>query len=384
MRLAPLALLVVLLCAPLVLTPSASALDLCDAPECQPPPAEQGSPFEFQLVAEEGCLPYRFSMSAGALPPGLGLTTDGKLEGTPTEAGQFDFYVALDDNGGPQNPNCLVPSKQSQGHIKVTVLPDLAVATTSLPGGAVGRPYSSTLEAANLEVGWRVVWDVTQGSLPAGLSLSEGGVISGTPVAPGSSTVTIRVREPFRRSGERQLTLTVAAALSASASSPRVGEVGVRYSGKATATGGTAPFTWSVAGGALPNGLTLDPASGAISGVPTSPGSFSAQLGVRDASGQAATVAASIRVAARLAVGTHRLPRAVAGRIYRARLAVRGGVGPRRFAVSRGALPRGVALGARSGILHGVPRRAGTYRFTVRVRDPLGGSATRALRIVVH
>jgi hypothetical protein len=335
-------------------------------------------------VAEEGCLPYHFSLSSGSLPPGIRVTEDGKLAGTPTEAGTFDFYVALDDASGPQNPACLVPSTQSQGHIRLVVLPDLYVATTSLPGGVASRPYSTTLEAANPEAGWPLRWDVTQGALPAGLSLSENGVISGTPAAPGSSTATIRVREPFRRSGERQLTLTVAAALTASATSSRVGEVGLRYSGKATATGGTAPFSWTVAGGALPNGLSLDPSSGAISGVPTSPGSFSAQLGVRDASGQAATVAVDIRIAARLAVGTHRLPPATVEKAYRARLVAGGGVGPTRWTVSRGALPRGVALAARSGILRGIPRKSETYQFSVRARDRLGASATKALSVVVR
>ena len=157
-----------LLSIPFVVTPSASALDLCDAPECQPPPAEQNSPFEFQLVAEEGCLPYRFSMSSGSPPPGMTVTQDGKLEGTPTEAGNFDFYVALDDNGGPQNPNCLIPSTQSQGHIKVTGIPDLYVATTTVPAAIAGKPYSATLQPANIEVGWPLVWDITAGYAPAG------------------------------------------------------------------------------------------------------------------------------------------------------------------------------------------------------------------------
>jgi hypothetical protein len=160
--------------------------------------------------------------------------------------------------------------------------------------------------------------------------------------------------------------------------------VGVRYAARASATGGTAPFSWNVVGGALPGGLTLDPASGAIGGVPRAPGSFSAELGVRDASGQAATVPVSVRVAPGLAVATRRLPTAAVGSPYHALLATRGGVGRSRFAVTRGALPRGLALGARTGVLRGVPKKAGTYRFTVRVRDRLGGSTTNALSIVVR
>ena len=98
----------------LVVTPSASALDICDAAECQPPPAEQNSPYEFAFDADEGCVPYRFSYSSGTVPPGLTVTAAGKLTGTPTEAGTFDFYIALDDASGPQNPARIYPSKESQ------------------------------------------------------------------------------------------------------------------------------------------------------------------------------------------------------------------------------------------------------------------------------
>ena len=374
----------VLLAFPLAVTPSASALDLCDAHECQPPPVEQNSPFVFQLEADEGCLPYHFSLSSGSLPPGVSLAEDGKLEGTPTQAGMFDFYVALNDNGGPTNPACLIPGKQSQGHIFLTVLPDLYVATTSVPTAVAGQPYSVTLQPGNPEAGWPLVWDVTAGTLPAGLSLSENGVLSGTPTGPDTQTVTVRVREPFRRSGERQLTVAVAAALTASSSSPGLAEVGVRYSGRATASGGTAPFTWTVVGGALPAGLAVDSASGAIRGIPTSSGAFSAQLGVSDSGGQTAGVPLTIRVAPRISIATGRLPRAAPGVAYRTRLASTGGIGSRRWTVVRGKLPPGIALGSTTGVLGGVARRAGTSSLTIRVVDRLGGTATRTLRLVVR
>jgi hypothetical protein len=372
-----LAVLTALVALPFVLTPGASALDLCGEPQCQPPPAEQNSPYEFRFQADEGCVPYRFKYINGTVPPGLRVTEDGRLTGTPTEAGEFQFWVALDDS-----IDCM--SKQSQAQFFITVLPDLYVATTLLAPAVAGNPYSATLDAANAEVGWPLLWDITQGSLPAGLSLSVSGVISGTPAGADSKTVTVRVREPFRRSGERQLTVVVGAALSASATTPHVGEVGIRYSGKVSVGGGIAPFSWNVVGGALPGGLTLDPASGAIRGVPTAGGSFSAQLGVRDAGGQAASVAVSIRVASRIAIRTARLPNTAVGSAYRARLASRGGVGPRRWAMLRGELPRGIRLDQSTGVLSGIARKAGVFRVRIRVTDRLGASATKAFRLVVN
>jgi hypothetical protein len=151
MRIGRAVLILLLLALPLALAPSAGALDL--EVDVKPPPGEVGTPYEFQFKGEEGCVPYKFSYLNGTLPPGLRVTTDGKLVGTPTEAGTFYFWVALDDNSGPHNPFCLGPSVQSQGDFTMIVMPDLAVATTSLPTGTPGSPYSVQLEFSNPEAG---------------------------------------------------------------------------------------------------------------------------------------------------------------------------------------------------------------------------------------
>ena len=359
---------------------TASALDL--ETDVKPPPGEVGTPYTFQFLGEEGCLPYRFSYLNGTVPPGLRITEDGKLTGTPTESGTFSFWVALDDNGGPTNPFCQIPSVQSQGEFTMIVLPDLAVGASSLPRATPGQPYTATLAATNTEVGWPLVWDLTQGTLPTGLALSEGGVISGTPIGPDVKTVVVRVREPFRRFGERQLTLVVAAVLQAR-SALRPGEVGLRYAGSIAATGGTSPLTWSLASGTLPRGLSLNAATGAIRGVPRAPGRFTLTAAIKDAAGQQTTVTGTLRIAARVDVATTSLPRAVVGDTYDARLAASGGLEPVKWRIVRGALPPGVRLDRSTGALSGTPRRAGTYRITVRATDRLGVSSTRTLRLVV-
>ena len=381
MRLIRIVVLLTLLSLPLVFTPSASALDLeVDFP---PPPGEQNTPYEFQFHGEEGCLPYRFSSHLGTLPPGLRVTEDGKLTGTPTEAGSFSFWVALDDNGGPHNPACLIKGVQSQAEFTMIVLPDLAVTTTALPVAVPGTPYSAQLQFSSPEAGWPVIWDITQGSLPLGLTLSETGVISGTPTGPDAKSFVVRAREPFRRFGERELTLTVAAALQAR-SAVSAGEVGLRYAGSVPATGGLQPLTWSVASGALPPGLALNPSTGAISGVPRAAGIFALTFAVSDAAGQRATVPASIRIAARLTIATARLPLATVGESYRARLASNGGLAPTQWRIVRGTLPRGIRLDRRTGVLSGVVREAGSFRITVRATDRLGGFSTRTLKLVVR
>ena len=373
MRNVPIAVLAVLLA--LLASSSASALDICEE-GCQPPDAEQNTPYEFEFEAEEGCVPYRFSYLNGTVPPGLRITEDGKLTGTPTEAGTFQFWVGLDDSVDCKSP-------QSQGHYFITVLPDLAVTTESLPPAVPGRPYSAQLRFSNPEVGWPVVWDITQGAMPTGVTLSESGVISGTTTGPDTKTFVVRAREPFRRFGEKELTLTVAAALQAR-SAVRAGEVGLRYRGSVPATGGLPPLTWSVASGALPAGLSLNTSTGAISGVPRTAGLFALTFAVSDSAGQRASVPAGIRIAARLTIATARLPLTTVGEEYLARLASIGGLAPTQWRIVKGPLPRGISLDRKTGVLSGVARKAGRYRITVRATDRLGGFSTRTLTLVVQ
>lgn len=362
-----------------VVVPSASALDI--ETDFQPPPGEVGTEYEFEFEAEEGCVPYRFSFLNGTVPPGLEITTDGKLTGTPTEAGKFTFWVGLDDNSGPSNPYCLIPSMQSQGEFTMVVLPDLAVTTKTLPNGAPGVPYSAQLEFSNSEVGWPVTWTITSGSLPGGLTLSSGGLVSGTPTGVDSKTFTVRASEQFRRWGEQELTLTVGTSLQA-AGSFGPGEVGLRYSASVKGTGGIAPLSYA-AQGTLPPGVTLDTKTGVLSGTPTDRGVYGFKVVVSDAAKQQTTVPAVVRIVAHVSVSTTRLPFAHVGSAYGAQLRAKGGLAPRTWRLRRGYLPRGLRLDRRTGTILGVPRATGRHRLTVEARDRLGAAATKALDLFV-
>jgi hypothetical protein len=84
----------------------------------------------------------------------------------------------------------------------------LAIATTSLQNGAVGQAYSMQMNATGGTSPY--LWSVSSGALPAGLSLSTTGVISGSPTAAGSSTFTVTVRDTSSQTASKSLTLTVA------------------------------------------------------------------------------------------------------------------------------------------------------------------------------
>ncbi|MER3410008.1 MAG: hypothetical protein C4306_07895 [Thermoleophilia bacterium] len=373
MRRFPQALLGLAMAAAVAVSPS-QALDINE--EVTLPDAEVGTFYSFQLEAEEGCLPYRFSFSSGRLPAGLQVTPEGELVGSPAEAGLFEFYVAVDDS-----PTCASP--QSQGRFTLRVLPDLAVASSELPRARPGAPYRARLEPLNPEEGWPLRWSVRGGTLPPGLTLAEDGTVAGTPTQVGLFTFVARVEEPFRRFGERDLRLAVSDPLALGAVAPAPGEVGLRYRFQPSFSGGLAPLSWALERGTLPPGLALDAATGAIAGLPREAGSFSLSLMATDLAGERASASLLLRIVPKLAIATEALPPARVGRPYGARLGSQGGLGPVRWRLPRGTLPPGVRLKP-NGLLQGTPRAAGTYPLLVEARDRLGARALASLVLRVE
>jgi hypothetical protein len=147
----------------------------------------------------------------------------------------------------------------------------LSVSTSSLPQGQAGATYSATLAATGGTPPYH--WALASGTLPAGLTLAASGTITGTPsAAVSSAALDVQVTDSGSpaQTTARSLTLTIAAAaLAVSTTSLPGAQVGKPYTATLTATGGTAPLTWSIAAGSLPAGLSLTPATGVIAGTPT-------------------------------------------------------------------------------------------------------------------
>ena len=143
------------------------------------------------------------------------------------------------------------------------------ITTTALAPGQVGVPYSQTLSATGGSGSY--TWSISAGSLPPGLTLS-GSTISGTPTATGTASFTVTVTDtsPTPLTATQAFSIIVVSVLTITTTSLPPGQVGVPYSQALAATGGTGPYTWSVTFGRLPNGLSLNPSTGVISGTPTS------------------------------------------------------------------------------------------------------------------
>jgi hypothetical protein len=362
-----------------------------------------GTPYSFTFTGAGGCgpaLPYQYSLINGSLPPGLALASNGHVSGTPTSAGGWSFWVNLSDENPPSASWC-VPSN-AQREFTITIngpgggspppptpapTPALSITTSGLPGATVGNAYSTTLSASGGS--GTKSWTITAGSLPAGLSLSSGGVLSGTPTAPGTSSFTAKV-SAGSASSQRQFSLGVAAGLEIAAPATQVAEVRVPLKVELNATGGSAPYRWELTQGVLPVnvGFIGDQGNGStalIKGVPAAAGSFPLTFRVTDVLGRSTLHTITLGVADKLRLGAVKMPCfGHVSRLYQARGVAQGGYGKRTWSIAAGALPAGLRLDPPTGSITGKPARRGRYGFYLTVKDELGASRSMKLSVIIR
>jgi len=250
------------------------------------------------ITATGGVGPYSYSLT-GALPAGVTLNpSTGLLSGSPTASGNFSFAVTATDTGstGAGAPFTV------QGNYSLTVAaPLVSVTPTALAVATAGTAYSATLAATGGVGPYRFA--LGGGALPAGLSLSAGGVVTGTPTATGAFAFTVNVTDANGQAGVANLTLTVAnSAITVTPATLPAGTQGVAYSKRLTAAGGIAPYSFAVSSGALPAGLAINTATGVIAGTPTGSGDATFAVTVTDSTGgtpSTATVTYTLRIVAR-------------------------------------------------------------------------------------
>ena len=144
------------------------------------------TPYSQILQGSGGAQPYSFKVAAGALPPGLLLSTSGTLSGIPTLASPFTFTAQLTDASGA--------TLRAPITLTIAAAP-LQFTPPILPAGVGGVPYPSIiLSGAGGTPPYTFTAGTGNGALPAGLTLVNG-LISGTPTVQGTASVSITVTD---------------------------------------------------------------------------------------------------------------------------------------------------------------------------------------------
>ena len=327
---------------------------------------------------------FTWSVDAGSPPPGLTLQTTGVLIGNPTTAGTYSFTVRVTDTAGGDTGMAGGSGTKAFTYV-VGTSPTLTY-TSPLPQGVVGAGYTSELTVAG-GVG-AITWSITAGTLPAGLTMSAStGILSGTPTAAGTSNFTVTVTDsytPTAQTASKATTMTVVTGPVLTFATPPGGEVTVPYSTTFTAAGGTSNV-WSISSGSLPAGLTLNTATGALTGTPTAAvtRTFTVRVVGSNGTGNASTRVASITIVPAPSVTSGAPAGAVVGTAYSTTFTATGGVGSYIWSVDTGTLPAGLTLDAATGALTGTPSTPGTTDFSIRATDTSTGFGTQAVTLVI-
>jgi hypothetical protein len=337
------------------------------------PAGTVGTAYSQAVSATGGTGSYTFSVSAGSLPAGLTLNAGtGAITGTPSASGTSNFTITATDGNSATGSRAYI----------VTINPAITVNPVSLPAGTAGTPYSQTITATGGTGAY--TYAVTVGALPAGLSLNgSSGAITGTPSASGTSIFTITATDGNSATGSRAYTVTINPGITVNPASLANGTVGVAYSATVTATGGTGSYTFSVTSGALPAGLTLNPATGVLSGTPTTAATSSFTVTATDGASATGSRAYSVTIGAAVAISTVSLPGGTVGAAYNQTIVATGGTGTYTFSVTAGTLPAGLSLAGATGVISGTPTTAATSSFTITATDGNSQSAARAYSVTI-
>jgi hypothetical protein len=335
------------------------------------------------LSVSGGLGPFSFSLVSGSsLPPGLTLNAStGLISGTPSAGGNYIFTVQVTDSTGQSDTAACT--------VYIAVPPvNLDCGTCGTGRATVGTAFLSNLRVTGGTGTYK--FDIVQGSLPPALALNpDTGAITGTPTTPGTYSFTSRVTDSKGAVDTAYCTLTVVGSpvdLQCGICGGARATIGVSFNEHLVVNGGTAPFTFSIVQSQLPAGLSLNSSTGAVSGTPTTAGTYTITFKVVEANGNSDTVTCTITVAGapvNLECGVCGTNSAKVGSPYSATLAVSGGKAPFTYSISSGSLPAGLTLNSSIGVISGTPTTAGSYTFTAKLTDKNGNTDTQSCTLVV-
>jgi uncharacterized repeat protein (TIGR03803 family) len=335
--------------------------------------------FNQTITATGGTGTVAFATTAGTLPVGQFLISNGLFTGKPTVAGNYTFTVTATDSAGASSSQTFT----------VVINPVVSFTSTSLPFWTVNQPGYSQIVGTAGGTGTKTFSATDPGApgLPAGLTLSSNGVLSGTPTVVGSTTFTVTATDITGSSASQNITVTINTAPALSPVLLPGDTVNIAYNQTITVGGGTGTVTLTVTGLTPLPGLSV-PGSGTgaldLSGTPTATGTASFTVTATDMAGastsQNYTVVVNPPVSITttgLATGTVRQP------AYNQTITAMGGTGTLTFTAPAASLPPGLNLSS-SGVLSGTPTSAGSFTFMVTATDAVGAQGTTSFTTTIN
>lgn len=332
--------------------------------------ATAGTFYSQNISSTGGAGKVTYTLSAGTAPPGLSLTADGILWGMPSKTGTFQFTVTATDQNGCQGT--LIYS--------MTVCPAITITPLALPGGTVGTSYNQAFSSSG--GAGTMAYAISAGTQPPGLNLSSGGVLSGTPTASGTFAFTVTASDQNGCQGSIVYSITIACPIiTLTPATLLAGTGGTSYNQAVVASGGTAPYSYAITSGAQPDGLNLS-ASGALTGTPTTPGSFTFTITATDQYGCQGSQSYTINIACpTITLTPATLPNGTIGVGYDQFVTVLSGGTPTFNFAMIGVIP-GLSMSV-SGELFGTPTTPGSYPITVQATDSNGCIGSKAYTMTI-
>jgi len=332
------------------------------------------------IVATGGIAPYTYTVTAGALPAGLSLSSSGTISGTPTAGGTFNFTVTAKGNSTGTG----APHTGSRAYSLSVAAPTLTLNPASLSAATAYSAYSQTLTEAGGTSPY--AFAITAGALPSGLTLSAGGVISGTPTVGGTFNFTVTGTDsstgtgPY--SGSRAYTLNVTVPIVINpATLPNLNYAG-SYNQTLTSSGGVAPYSYSLLSGALPAGISMSSA-GIISGTARESGNFSINVQSKDLNNLTISKIYNFTVSpAAIVIAPTSPANPVLAVAYSQSFSSSGGISPYSYSIASGNIPVGLSFTS-AGVMSGTPRSAGTFTFTVKSTDDAGANVSKSYTLTI-
>jgi hypothetical protein len=250
------------------------------------PAGTAGAPYTPTNFTQSGGLGAITFSESGALPAGMTFSA-GVLSGTPTQTGTYPISVTATDHNGCAG---------TQRYMLVINCPLITVGPATLTPGTAGVSYLATQFTQTGGVGTKTYSGT--GTLPTGMSLTSGGLLSGTPLQTGSFNFTVAATDANGCTGKSSYTLVIICPVIKV--SPASVPPAVQYVAYApvqfSQAGGVGAVTFSTAS-SLPTGMSLSPA-GVLSGTATQAGSFSIVVTATDVNGCTGSVPISLSVTA--------------------------------------------------------------------------------------